>query len=70
LVHRLNKKPIEPLTPEEVEKLQATAGRPEFRDMRFSLSLMLYGGIRPTVAWQRAAVITKNLHKGCILILL
>ena len=41
-------KAIEPLTPEEVEKLQATASRPEFRDMRFSLSLMLYGGIRPT----------------------
>ncbi len=44
----VQEKPIEPLTPEEVEKLQATASRPEFRDMRFSLSLMLYGGIRPT----------------------
>ena len=36
------------LAPEEVERLKATASRPEFRDMRFSLSLMLYGGIRPT----------------------
>ena len=47
-VPSVQEKPIEPLTPEEVEKLQATASRPEFRDMRFSLSLMLYGGIRPT----------------------
>ena len=47
-VPRVQEKPIEPLTPEEVERLQASASRPEFRDMRFSLSLMLYGGIRPT----------------------
>lgn len=47
-VPAVQEKPIEPLTPEEVEKLQATASRPEFQDMRFSLSLMLYGGIRPT----------------------
>ncbi|MBR3927322.1 MAG: hypothetical protein IKJ58_11235, partial [Akkermansia sp.] len=47
-VPAVQEKPIEPLTPEEVEKLQVTASRPEFRDMRFSLSLMLYGGIRPT----------------------
>lgn len=47
-VPTVQEKPIEPLTPEEVEKLQETASRPEFRDMRFSLSLMLYGGIRPT----------------------
>ena len=47
-VPSVQEKPIEPLTPEEVEKLHATANRPEFRDMRFSLSLMLYGGIRPT----------------------
>ena len=44
----VQEKPIEPLTPEEVEKLHEAASRPEFRDMRFSLSLMLYGGIRPT----------------------
>jgi len=47
-VPAVQEKPIEPLAPEEVERLKATAGRPEFRDMRFSLSLMLYGGIRPT----------------------
>ena len=33
-VPAVQEKPIEPLTPEEVEKLQATASRPEFRDMR------------------------------------
>ena len=47
-VPAVQEKPIEPLAPEEVERLKATTCRPEFRDMRFSLSLMLYGGIRPT----------------------
>lgn len=47
-VPKIQEKPIEPLAPAEVEKLKATAGKPEFRDMQFSLSLMLYGGIRPT----------------------
>lgn len=47
-VPAVQEKPIAPLAPEEVERLKLTAGRPEFRDMRFSLSLMLYGGIRPT----------------------
>lgn len=47
-VPAVQEKPIEPLAPEEVERLKATVCRPEFRDMRFSLSLMLYGGIRPT----------------------
>ena len=47
-VPAVQEKRIEPLTPAEVEKLQVAASRPEFRDMRFSLSLMLYGGIRPT----------------------
>ena len=67
-VPAVQEKPIEPLTPEEVEKLQATAGRPEFRDMRFSLSLMLYGGIRPTevsrlqdgdINWEEGQVIIR-----------
>ena len=44
----VQEKHIEPLTPKEVEKLHEAASRPEFWDMRFSLSLMLYGGIRPT----------------------
>ena len=47
-VPAVQEKHIEPLTPEEVEKLHEAASRPEFRDMRLSLSLMLYGGIRPT----------------------
>ena len=41
-------KPIEPLTIEEVERLEETARRPEHRDMQLSLHLMLYCGIRPT----------------------
>lgn len=47
-VPAVQEKPIEPLAPEEVERLKATTSRPEFRDMRFSLSLMFYGGIHPT----------------------
>ncbi len=45
---KIREKAIEPLSPAEVEKLKATAKQPEFRDMQFSLSLMLYGGLRPT----------------------
>ncbi len=47
-VPKVKEKPIAPLAPAEVEKLKETARKPEFRDMQFSLSLMLYGGIRPT----------------------
>ena len=67
-VPAVQEKPIEPLAPEEVERLKATASRPEFRDMRFSLSLMLYGGIRPTevsrlqagdINWEEGLVIIR-----------
>ena len=47
-VPKVKEKPIAPLAPAEVDKLKEVAQRPEFRDMQFSLSLMLYGGIRPT----------------------
>ena len=56
------------LTPKDVEKLQETAGRPEYRDMRFSLNLMLYGGIRPAevsrlqagdINWEEGLVIIR-----------
>lgn len=47
-VPKIKEKAIVPLAPAEVEKLKETAQRPEFRDMQLSLSLMLYGGIRPT----------------------
>lgn len=47
-VPKVKEKAIVPLAPAEVEKLKEVAQRPEFRDMQFSLSLMLYGGIRPT----------------------
>ena len=47
-VPKVTEKPIHPLTPEEVERLQAAARQPEFRNMRFSLQLMLYSGVRPT----------------------
>ncbi|MDO5490453.1 MAG: hypothetical protein Q4F52_10175 [Bacteroidaceae bacterium] len=67
-VPAVQEKPIEPLAPEEVERLKLTAGRPEFRDMRFSLSLLLYGGIRPTevsrlqegdINWEEGIVIIR-----------
>ncbi len=67
-VPAVQEKHIEPLTPEEVEKLHAAADRPEFRDMHFSLSLMLYGGIRPAevsrlkdgdINWEEGLVIIR-----------
>lgn len=67
-VPAVQEKTIEPLTSEDVEKLLAAANRPEFRDMRFSLSLMLYGGIRPTevsrlqagdINWEEGQVIIR-----------
>ncbi|MCQ2364878.1 MAG: hypothetical protein MJ051_04935 [Akkermansia sp.] len=45
---RIIEKPIEPLTLEEVQRLERAAERPEHRDMQLSLKLMLYCGIRPT----------------------
>ena len=46
-VPRVVEKPIHPLTPEEVERLQEAARKPEHREMRFSLQLLLYSGLRP-----------------------
>lgn len=47
-VPKPKEKPIRPLSLHEVERLKRTAERPAFRDMKFSLSLMLYCGVRPT----------------------
>ncbi|MCQ2366521.1 MAG: site-specific integrase [Akkermansia sp.] len=62
-------KPIEPLTIEEVERLEAAAQLPEHRDMQLSLHLMLYCGIRPTevsridperdIDWEHAQVLVR-----------
>ncbi len=62
-------KPIEPLTIEEVERLEAAAQLPEHRDMQLSLHLMLYCGIRPTevsridperdIDWQNQRVVVR-----------
>lgn len=47
-VPTITETPITPLTQQEVQRLETTAARPEFRDMRLSLHLLLYCGIRPT----------------------
>ena len=62
-------KPIEPLTIEEVERLEAAAQLPEHREMQLSLHLMLYCGIRPTevsridperdIDWEHAQVVVR-----------
>lgn len=46
-IPKVQERRITPLAPAQVETLKKAAGRPEFRQMRFSLSLMLYGGLRP-----------------------
>lgn len=47
-VPKIREKYICPLSQHDVEQLKITATRPEFRDMRFSLALLLYTGMRPT----------------------
>ncbi|MEE1265588.1 MAG: hypothetical protein UHH87_04800, partial [Akkermansia sp.] len=61
-------KPIEPLSNDEVERLRETVQVRRFRDMRFSLSLLLYSGVRPAeverlaasdVCWEERQVIIR-----------
>ena len=67
-------KPIEPLSIEEVERLEAAAQLPEHKDMQLSLHLMLYCGIRPTevsridpecdIDWQNERVVPLRMAGG------
>ncbi len=68
-IPRIQEKPIDPLTVEEVKKLHQAANSPKFKDMRFSLILMLYGGIRPAevsrlqsgdINWEEGQVIIRS----------
>ena len=68
-VPEVEEKPIEPLTIEEVERLEAAAQQPEHQEMQLSLHLMLYCGIRPTevsridperdIDWQNRRVVVR-----------
>ncbi len=60
---------IVPLNEEEVLKLNSMAATRRFRDMRFSLSLLLYSGVRPAeverispedVCWEERQVIIRS----------
>ena len=44
---RIREKEIVPLSPQEVQRLEQAAQLPEHREMRFSLHLLLYNGVRP-----------------------
>ena len=64
----VQEKVINPLNLEEVTKLQSTAALKRFKDMRFSLSLLLYSGVRPAevdrisaedVCWEDRQVIIR-----------
>lgn len=44
---RIQEKPIQPLSTEEITRLENTVETPEYQDMALSLHLMLYCGIRP-----------------------
>ncbi len=46
-VPRVQEHEIVPLSPEEINRLEAAVQQPEHRAMRFSLHLMLYCGLRP-----------------------
>lgn len=61
-------KPVAPLSTDDVARLNATAQGRRFRDMRFSLSLLLYSGVRPAeverispedVCWEERQVIIR-----------
>lgn len=43
----VREKEIVPLSPQEVERLEQVSRLPEHREMRFSLHLLLYNGVRP-----------------------
>lgn len=43
----IQEKRISPLSNEEVDRLRAVAQTQQFKDMRFSLGLLLYSGVRP-----------------------
>lgn len=67
-VPKVQENPIKPLAPAEVDKLKLAARRPEHRDMRFSLSLLLYSGLRPAevsrlqmsdISWEEQIVIIR-----------
>ena len=64
----VEEKRIEPLSREEVERLCTTVQGRRFRDMRFSLSLLLYSGVRPAevarlsetdVCWEERQVVIR-----------
>ena len=69
VVPEVPERPIEPLSLEEVERLEAAAQLPEHREMQLSLHLMLYCGIRPTevsrinpesdIDWEHAQVLVR-----------
>lgn len=47
VTRRIREKEIVPLSPQEVRRLEQAAQLPEHREMRFSLHLLLYNGVRP-----------------------
>ena len=68
-VPEVEERPIEPLSIEEVERLEVAAQQTEHRDMQLSLHLMLYCGMRPTevsrinperdIDWQNRRVVVR-----------
>ena len=64
----VQERPIVPLSNEEVGRLRAEVAKPRFADMRFSLSLLLYSGVRPgevarlgagDVCWEERQVVIR-----------
>lgn len=68
-VPEVEERPIHPLTMAEVRRLETAVQQPEHRDMRLSLHLMLYCGIRPAevsridperdIDWQNRCVVVR-----------
>lgn len=67
-VPAVQEKPIEPLTLPQVRRLERTAARPEFADMRLPLALMLYCGLRPAEAARLQPQRDIDRSGGCVLV--
>ena len=66
-VPRVQEREIEPLRREEVERLEAAVQLPEHREMRLSLHLLLYCGLRPQ-AVARLQSQEVQTERGCLVV--
>lgn len=67
-VPRITESPIAPLSGAEIARLTAAAAHPEHREMRLSLHLMLYCGIRPAEVQRLDPARDIDRRNRCVLV--